>query len=491
MSSGGPARDHGGRAGQRGIPDGLLVGLLLLLLGLTLLVWSAAGVAAVLAHGTWPSGLRFSSTPPALHSLVTQPHDLPAAWPHVPPTRLPGPGLFWGVLIGELMVLFVLAVFVIGTFARWRAGRARRKAGRRTVAEETSTARTAGPPVPVRLPAPAAESPPTPPTAAPAAPRTGPLSRPAQRGGPAVHFTGDRPELRHDLAVEAVTAAEGPLLVVTSAPALWSATHSARSKLGPSHVYDPGQLLDTPARIRWSPCTGCTSRRVAAVRAAALLAPVRPAYDADSAVADTAETLLACWLHAAAVDGLPFRQVHRWASRPGAGEAVRILRTHPRAASGAAGELESALTAHPERRAAAQGLVTLALGALSSVHIRDACAPTRADSLAVESFVAEGGTLYVVGEAIEDPRTRPGAMPMLTALVSNVVELGRRMAERSSAGRLDPPLTLVLDDVAAVAPLPQFPELLSAGAALGMPTTALLRSQEQAEARWPRRTSQL
>nr|WP_308290402.1 TraM recognition domain-containing protein [Streptomyces meridianus] len=464
------------------------MGLLLLLLGLSVLVWTAAGVAAVLAHGSWPPGLRFSSTPPALHSLVTQPHDLPAAWPRIPASRLPGPGLFWGVLIGELMVLFVSAVFVVGTAARWRAGRAHREAGRDTVSEGKPAARTAETPLPAHVPAPAPEpsAPATPATGLPPS-ASGLLSGSGREGRPGLRITGDRPELRRDWAIEAIVAAEGPLLVVTSDPVLWSATRYARSKLGPSHVYDPGHLLDTPTRVRWSPCTGCASRRTAEVRAAALLAPVRSPHSADPAVEDAAQTLLGCWLHAAAVDGLPFRQVHRWASGAAAHEPVRLLRTHPRAAGGAAGELESALTAHPERRSAAQQLVSLALGALSAVHIRDACAPTRADSLAVESFAAEGGTLYVVGEAIEDPRIRPGAMPMLTALVSNVVELGRRVAERSSAGRLDPPLTLVLDDVAAVAPFPQFPDFLSAGASLGMPMTALLRSEEQLDARWPRR----
>jgi hypothetical protein len=89
-----------------------------------------------------------------------------------------------------------------------------------------------------------------------------------------------------------------------------------------------------------------------------------------------------------------------------------------------------------------------------------------------------------VGEAIEDPRIRPGAMPLLTALTADVVEHGRRMAARSSDGRLDPPLTLILDDIAAVAPLPQLPALLASGPSQGLPTLALLRSPEQARARW-------
>lgn len=88
----------------------------------------------------------------------------------------------------------------------------------------------------------------------------------------------------------------------------------------------------------------------------------------------------------------------------------------------------------------------------------------------------------MVGEPIEDPRTNPGAMPLLTALTASVVEHGRRMAARSSDGRLDPPVTLVLDDIAAVAPIPQLPQLL---ADPPLPMLALCRSPEQARARWP------
>ncbi|HEY3478902.1 MAG TPA: type VI secretion protein, partial [Streptomyces sp.] len=54
----------------------------------------------------------------------------------------------------------------------------------------------------------------------------------------------------------------------------------------------------------------------------------------------------------------------------------------------------------------------------------------------------------------------------------------------SSAGRLDPPMTFVLDDVAALAPLPALPDLLASGEPEGLPTLAVLRSPEQALARW-------
>ncbi|MFF9016541.1 type IV secretory system conjugative DNA transfer family protein [Streptomyces sp. NPDC014870] len=478
-------RQHGG------VPDGLVLALVGVPVGLTVLAWTATGLAALLAKGAWPDGVTFTRTPMAVRSLLGRPQDLAAAWPDTPAGELSGYGLFWGLLIGELMVLVVLTVFVVGTLARWRAVRADRRGGaygerepdtKRSAPERTEHAERTevvapAPRKPLDEPRPTEAAAETavaaPPAVAPPAPRTG-----------LVYGT---PATRRPAALQALQDAEGAALVVTSDPTLWADTKDARGKLGPVLLYDPGHLCDTPARLHWSPSAGCEDPARAQERAIALLAPVRPPSRLDAAVADTAETLLRCWLHAAALDDRPFKQVHRWAQGTGAHEPVRILRTHPRAASGHAGLLESALTAHPERREIAQELTARALSALSSIHIREACTPNRTDSLTLESFVAEGGTLYVVGEPIEDPRSRPGAMPLLTALAASVVEHGRRMAARSSDGRLDPPLTLVLDDAAAVAPLPQLPELLADGGDTGMPTLALLRSPEQARTRWPER----
>ncbi|NDZ55986.1 type VI secretion protein [Streptomyces anulatus] len=524
----GPAH-HGGhdsRPQSGGIPDGLLIGLLGLLLAATLVAWTATGLAGLFAHGAWPDGVTFTRSPLALRELATAPQDLAAAWPGTPPAQLSGYGLFWGLFIGELMVLVVLAVFTLGVVARGRAVRERRREERafgtyekqpasRETAPATTPTQTQTPaatpaPAPAPAPAPTHTTKSTPaPEHAPPPPEEDPHLTPEAPAAQQASWASQTPQApssplllpsprtpllvyapapaRRPTVVRAVHDAEGPVLVVTSDPTVWAETKDARAKLGPVLVYDPGHLCDTPARLHWSPTEGCELPDIAAARAAALLAPVRPQARIDAAVADTAQTLLQCWLHAAAVDGRPFRQVLRWASGSGAHEPVRLLRTHPKAASGLAGLLESALTAYPERREVAQELTVRAFAALSTVHIREACTANRADSLALESFVDEGGTLYLVGDPIEDPRSRPGAMPLLTALAADVVEHGRRMAARSSDGRLDPPMTLVLDDVAAVAPLPQLPELLTTGQHRGMPALVLLRSQEQGRARWQER----
>lgn len=519
-----------------GLPDGMIVGVIGFLLAVTFLVWTANGIAAVLSHGAWPHDAHFTKTPRAMRALVGEPHDIAAAWPGAAPAELPGSGLFWGIFISQFLVLAVITVWVLNTVARLR-GRRPRRAPARGTARRTAPAPAedagdggqdpADEPEAAPVPAPRRRAAAhgdrksdesldawfrTVPQAAPVVPDGSPTSLlpPVGEGGPDGRygrepatpgaaapladgevsrtyalFAAPRGDKAKRVVQPAVLAAAGPAVVTTADPDTYHQTVGNRAKLGPVHVYDPAHLLDVPGRLRWAPHDGCERPRTAGIRAAALLAPLRTARADEAMVHGTAVTLLRCWLHAAAVDGLPFRQVQRWAGgNATAGEAVRILRTDPAAASGWSGELESVMHAHPERRDAAQALIRHLLEPLNSVHIRDACNPAKSGRLDVESFVAERGTLYVVGERIEDPKSHPGAMPLLTALVSSVVEHGRHMAAGSSAGRLDPPLTFVLDDVAALAPLPDLPDLLSTGHAAGLPTLAVLRSPEQALARW-------
>ncbi|WP_369208886.1 hypothetical protein [Streptomyces sp. PU-14G] len=260
----------------------------------------------------------------------------------------------------------------------------------------------------------------------------GPASRHTTTGGQGGTDPGDTP-------VGRVLEAPGAALVTSATPDLWAATKAARAKLGPVHLFDPTHACDTPDRIRWSPHHGCADRTTATSRATALLAPLRSPRPIDATTHSTAETMLRCWLHAAALEKRPFREVHRWAlATGGTADAVRILRSHPKATAGAAGELEAALAGHPQLRADAVALIRRALAPLSQLHVRNACSAERADRLAVESFIAEAGTLYVVG-------AEPEVLPLLNALIESVVEHGRRMAARSSDGRLDPPLTTVLE----------------------------------------------
>ncbi|NJQ08676.1 hypothetical protein HCN56_24660 [Streptomyces lonarensis] len=186
------------------------------------------------------------------------------------------------------------------------------------------------------------------------------------------------------------------------------------------HLYDPEQLTDTPVRLRWAPHHGCADPAVARARAAALLAPVRPSAPVFQLDAETAETVLRCYLHAAALTGEPFTTVHRWAQN-NATDPARTLRSHPRVAPGASMELEAALTSHPERRDAALALINRSLAGLEDPAVRRACTPGKADAAALAELLESGGTLYVVGR---DAAT----LPLRTALLRAVTPPLARVA---------------------------------------------------------------
>ncbi|MEZ0094557.1 TraM recognition domain-containing protein [Streptacidiphilus sp. EB129] len=311
---------------------------------------------------------------------------------------------------------------------------------------------------------------------------------------------------KRELLQRAIEAATGPLLVVTDDPLLWAARPPHRD----ARLYDPLRLVDTDTgdngadlRVRWAPHSRCEDPSVATSRARALLAPTGRGgtSQAEKTIQETAQTLLRCWLHAAALDGRPFRHVHRWAQGTARQEAAAILRSaDPHAvADGWGGELEAVLTHATELRDAALDRILAALDALSELQVQQACTPSPANSgLEVESIIRDRGTLYLMGRATESRVSRPedtdargsavparrSAMPLLAALVEDVVEHGRRVAVRSSSGRLDPPLLCVLDSVAAVAPFPGLPELMARGGPLGLDAIAVLRSPEQVRFRW-------
>ena len=211
-------------------------------------------------------------------------------------------------------------------------------------------------------------------------------------------------ETRRTPATQAIRDAEGPALIITSDPTLWEETKDARAKLGPVLVYDPTHLCDTPARLHWSPTSNCEDKdtggppghRPAGRHKASAKLDRRRRHRRDPPPQ----------LPARRSGGRPPHQARTplGPGHPGPGGGTDPSYA-PESRLGSAGELEAALTAYPERRDMAQELTARALSALFTVNIREACTPNRTDALTLDSFVDEGGTLFVVGEAIEDPKS--------------------------------------------------------------------------------------
>lgn len=117
--------------------------------------------------------------------------------------------------------------------------------------------------------------------------------------------------------IPALLAHCGPAVSTSTKPDVLHATVHARARLGRVWVFDPTGTSLTPAgvtRLRWSPVTACGSWDAALLmaRAMVLTGGVGAGTTDQSHWAKRAQALLACLLHAAAVNGQTIGDVVGW-----------------------------------------------------------------------------------------------------------------------------------------------------------------------------------
>jgi type IV secretory pathway TraG/TraD family ATPase VirD4 len=186
-------------------------------------------------------------------------------------------------------------------------------------------------------------------------------------------------------------------------------------------------------------------------------------------------------LHAAALDGRDARTLYQWALNPtAAGDAVRILQTHPSAADGWADSLDSMIQSDPRTRDSIWQGVGLAFQALADPRVLDSVSPRPGEEFDPTDFLQHHGTLYLLA-------TGAGAgasAALVAAFIEDLVEVARKLAARSPGARLDPPVLMALDEIGNLAPLPSLPTLMAEGGGTGITTMPVLQSLAQAREKW-------
>ena len=95
-------------------------------------------------------------------------------------------------------------------------------------------------------------------------------------------------------------------------------------------------------------------------------------------------------------------------------------------------------------------------------------------------FLKGQNTLYLIG-------TKSGAGAaggFLAAMLDDIVETARRKALASPSSRIDPPLGLILDEIANIFSWPMLPSLMSDGGGRGICVVVVLQARRQAEVSW-------
>jgi type IV secretion system protein VirD4 len=442
-------------------------------------VWLIGQLAGLLFHAAWPEA-RLADTGDIIARLPDHLTDPRQAWPAAAQPDLPGP-------VGFAITTAVL-IGIVGTtlVAGWRylddrrqhRGFASRRQIRRALGERAVLAqharlrpgltRPAITDVAVdlgtvgrrRLWLPIANS-----VLLLAAPRQGKTSQviiPWLRAWPGAALVTS---VRRDVVLNTMTirAARSPVAVMDLSGTRW------------------------PHPLRWSPTTDCARFDKARERADVMVQVGKPETGAsDSTNAGffglTATNLLAAWLHAAALTNRSMSDVLRWALTESDDEPIHLLANNPGAAPGVAEMLDNIYRSPAETRSNMWTTVLTAVAPLLSDAARDVFCPPPGEGVDLEAFLHQAGTLYL----IVDEKQAGDLAPLISAFVDELTIVARRLGDRTDTGRMDPPLALILDEVANVAPLPNLPSLMSYAAGSGIFVVAVLQDIAQARRRWGR-----
>ena len=288
------------------------------------------------------------------------------------------------------------------------------------------------------------------------------------------------------VVINAILDAPGAVVTTSTRPDNLTATLKARSAEGrPLAVFDPQHLAEgVPAGLRWSPIRGCEDPLTAMIRATGLAAGTglsAGGVEGGEFWEGKTRTALQALLHAAALDHRTPAELFRWTLDPAAAsDAVAILTANPKAATGWADSLQAMIDADPRTRDSIWQGVSLSLAALADPRVLDAVSPGPEERFDPEEFLRKRGSVYLLA-------TGAGAnnsAALVSAFVEDLVEAARRLAARSPAARLDPPLLLALDEIGNLAPLPSLPTLMAEGGGTGITTMPVLQSLAQAREKW-------
>jgi type IV secretion system protein VirD4 len=448
------------------------VGLTALVVGLAGL-WATGTLAALLGGGWDP--LPLAELPATAVRLLSHLGDPAAAWPAGRRRAMPGALAFWlcALLVGAVMTL--AAVGAVRAAARlgveWPGGgSARRAPSSRWARAADLRALTVRRPQPGRL-------------------TLGRYGRSLLAAGERQSVIVVAPTQSHKttgLAIPALLEWEGPVLATSVKTDLLLDTLAHRESKGRVMIFDPARTTGLP-RARVTPLWGAGTWR-GAMRVAHWLAGAARTgsaaglHDADFWFA-AAEKLLAPLLFAAASEARSMGSVVRWLdegaerSEP---EVLEILR----AAGVEEAERAYLATQNREERQRSSVYTTAEMIVVAFADPEVEAETAGADYSPTALLDGGANTLYLCAPLHEQERLRPLFSMIVQELLAVVYE-----SAASTGNPLDPPLLLLLDEAANIAPIPNLDEIASTAAGQGIQLLSVFQDLAQIGARYGRRSA--
>lgn len=421
-------------------------------------LWAVGGVASFVFGGGWPRA-GAAEMPGILGRLPDHLGDPAAAWPPTDRGRLPGPVGFYAVAL----VLAVAAGAAVYGVLHLRSGRRKSTSGKGAEWATSGDLRTLVVPEP-----------------APGRLVLGRLGRrlvAAEARQSVIVFGPTQTGKTTSLAIPAILEWQGPVVATSVKSDLLRDSLVARTAIPGADVfvYDPTGATGIPATT-WSPLAGCGSWRGAQRTAWSLAHAARGGAgglnDADFWYSSAAK-LLAPLLFAANQTGQSMEIVVEWIDTVTEQDVVEILdAVGDNAAS-------SAFAATVNREARTRSSVYTTAETILQAYADPAVLASADGSELRADRLLDGGwhTTYLCAPAHEQQRLQPLFATLVNEIITAVYE------RAAFTGRpLDPPLLVVLDECANIAPLRDLATIASTGAGQGIQLVTVFQDMAQIDA---------
>ncbi|SFQ30964.1 type IV secretory system conjugative DNA transfer family protein [Amycolatopsis rubida] len=295
--------------------------------------------------------------------------------------------------------------------------------------------------------------------------------------------------------VPEILSAPGTVVATSNKGDVWALTAGLRALAGEIYLFDCNHITYQPQTFWWSPLAGVSDVESASRMAAYFMREVGGGAGGGTDRADpfftpAAEKTLRQILLAAAVSGHSLRDVVHWVSTRSDEPAVQLDR---HGFGGQGDSLRATLELPPETRGGVYEGVATAISCLDSEALLRWVTPP----LSWQEIPKDPGLIRELN--LWDLITRPGdahptlylltregqgsGRPIVAAMVGELCNVAFRAAA-ANGGRLDPPMTLQLDEAANIVRIPELPGWYSWFGSQSIMVTTVLQSREQGRSVW-------
>ena len=289
-----------------------------------------------------------------------------------------------------------------------------------------------------------------------------------------------------NLAIPMILSAPGTVITTSTRPDNYFATALCRAARGPICVFNLDGEGGVPHTARWSILDGCQDAEIAQLYAEMLIAGTGINSGGNKEWGSDARGVVQALLHCGAVGNKSIHEVFAWSrSYDKAREALAMMKqlalVPGQMIDGWQENLAALLREDPKMRSSKWFAVSNAFNCLDLFSLRENMVAHEGQKpFDAEDFLLSGGTCYLISKGAATSGDTAGTIGVIYAMfLDHMWRTASRISQVCPGNRIDPPVTMILDEIANIYPWPSMARVASRGSGQGVQKVGLWQSSEQ------------